>query len=304
MNVNVVERLDKLVVGLPYPKSPKGMELAMMSVMAKQLIQYQQKEYVALMKHIESMIKVGKHFVKKTKQKGLKRYCVLSEQNDTPLFYVQLGCINKTWVINFEWNPSKLSPEEQDEFLANLSIMLNHHYEELYEFGVVSHAEFAVDVYGVDISSLALISLKKSAYQRVGTTIYSGRRGSANVLTIYDKAKELGKSEKHVRIEARIKRRDLTLQQLVENSAAIHNPFNRQIVVDVNQLQLVAQELQIPPLAELLKELGLHEAVKNFAARCKIFGHLMKNTVDWWQPDKFWTQHQALLKALEPKLYH
>lgn len=154
MNMKVVVGLDKFTVGLKYPKMPKGAALAKLSMKEKLKIQHEQSHYVALGKHIEFMVKIGKYFVQKTKHKGLKRYCVLSELTNEPLFYFYFGCINKTWVINFEWNPSKLSQDERDEFEDTLSSMLYHHYEELYVCGVVSHAEFSVDVYGVDISKL------------------------------------------------------------------------------------------------------------------------------------------------------
>lgn len=304
MNMKVVVGLDKFTVGLKYPKMPKGAALAKLSVEEKQEIQQQQKHYIALGKHIESMVKVGQYFVQKTKQKGLRRYCVLSEQTNNPLFYFYFGCINKTWVINFEWNPSKHTVEERDEFEAALSTMLYDHYEELYVCGVVSHAEFCVDVYGVDISKLVLIENRAKSYQKVGTTTYSGRRGSAHVLTIYDKAKQLGMSGKHVRIEARIKRRDITLQQFVENPDAIPNPFGKAIIVDADDLIWMSEDYNIPlSTIGAIKELGLYGAVKNKLARQKIFTLLSLSHVEWLDPAEFWTQHQALLKGLEPQVY-
>ena len=119
----VVERLDKFTVGLKYPVIPKGVEGAKLTEDEKLEILEQQKQYIALMKHIEQVARSGKHFVKQTAEKGFRIFCVLSEFSDAPLFYAHLGCIKGTWVINFQWNPSKLTPDERDEFLGNLSSM-------------------------------------------------------------------------------------------------------------------------------------------------------------------------------------
>lgn len=304
MNKEVIVGLDKFVVGLPYPRMPKGAELAKLSVEERQEIVERQKQYIALGKHIESMAKIdGNFFVEKTKQKGLKRFGVKSGLTGAPLFYICFGCINKTWVINFEWNPSKHSQADRDEFLATLSIMLYDHYEELYVCGVISRAEFCVDVYGVGISNLVLIEKGRKAYFKKGTTVYTAPRTSHHVLTMYDKGAQLGESGQRIRIEVRIRRRDITLQQLVEQSYAIPNPFGNAIIVDVNRLQLVAQELNMPSLVGRVKELGLYAAVKSKVARQKIYSRLQQEAVDWWQPEQFWMQHQALLKGLKPTEY-
>jgi len=302
MTVKIETKLDKLVIGFKCPPIPKGEWGAKLTEEEKHVIHSQRAENLALMRHIEKMIKLGKHFVQKTGQKGLRRYCVLSEFTDKPLFYVQLGNIGGVWVINFEWNPTKLSWEEQGEFLANLQPMLYDHYDELYYKGVVSHAEFAVDVYGVDISDLVLIEKGRKTYSKTGTTTYSGLRGSPHVLTVYNKAKQLSLSELWVRIEVRIKRRDIPFRQLVEETP-IGNPFGNAIIVDVKQLQLIAAEFGKPELATHIMELGLNGAVKNKQLRLKIFSRLQEVAVEWWKPEQFWSQHQALLKGLHPHQY-
>jgi len=237
MSTEIVVRLDKFVVGLKCPLIPKGAKGAKLTEGEKLEILTRRDQYLALMKHIETTIKTCKHFVQNTKEKGFRRFCVLSEFSDTTLFYVQLGCIKGTWVINFEWNPSKLSPDERAEFIGNLSAMLYNHYEELYYQGVVSRAEFAVDAYGKEISDLVLIEKGRKTFHKKETTTYSGRRASPHVLTMYNKAKHLGEQGLWVRIEARIKRRDISLQQLVEENP-FGNPFGNAIIVNVNQLLL------------------------------------------------------------------
>ncbi len=306
MSVKVVVGLDKLVVGLPFPKMPKGAELAKLSVQEKQEILEKGKQYIAHGKHIVNMVKLGdNYFVQNTKQPGLKRYCVKSGKTDAPVFSVYFGCINKTWVINFEWNPSKMSEDDKDEFLAALEGgMLDGHYGELFQRGVVSHAEFHIDVYGADISKLVMLDNRKSSNQLVeSTTTYSGKRGAALVLSMYDKAKQLGEAEMRVRIEARLKRRDMTLQKFIEYIDSISNPFGNLIIIDVIQLQSASHELQMPQLAGQLKELGVYGAVKNKHARQKIVAHLQKKMVEWWKPAEHWEHHKELLQGLIPKNY-
>lgn len=302
MSIVEVARLDKFAVGFKCPPIPKGEWGAKLTEEEKHVIHSQRALYLAKLKHIEKMIKLGKYFVQKTGEKGLRRYCVLSEFTDAPLFYVQLGCIKGTWVINFEWNPSKLSLEGGAEFLGNLESMLYDHYDELYYKGVVSHAEFAVDVYGVEISNVVLIEKGRKSFCKEGSTAYSGRRSSPHVLTVYDKAKQLGEPGDMVRIEARIKRRDITFRQLVEE-APIGNPFGNAIIVDVNRLQLIAAEFGKPELATHIMELGLYGAVKNKQLRLKIYSRLQEVAVEWWKPEQFWSNHQTLLKGLHPHQY-
>jgi hypothetical protein len=299
MNVVVEVTLDKFVVGLKCPQIPKGAKGAKLTEEEKQSIHADRAKYLVDMKNIETQIKLGKHFVQKTGEKGLRRYCVLSEFTDAPLFYVQLGNIKGTWVINFEWNPSKLSPVERAEFLGSLEPMLNEDYHELYYKGVVSRAEFAVDVYGAEIADLVLIEKGRKSFHKEGATIYSGRRGSPHVLTMYDKAKQLGELGPWVRIEGRISRRDITFRQLVEDSL-VGNPFGNAIIVDVKQLQLVASEFDKPQLAAHIMELGLQGAVKYKPLRLKILSRLQEVAVEWWKPELFWNEHQALLKELHP----
>lgn len=303
MSVEVVVGVDKLVMGLYCPPIPKGAWGAKLTEEEKQIIHSMREQALSKMKHVEKMIKLGKHFVQKTKEKGLRRYCVLSEFTGKPLFYVQLGNISGTWVVNFEWNPSKLSEDDKDEFLATLEGgMLDGHYGELYYKGLVSRAEFAVDVYGVDIADLVLIEKGRKSFYKKESTSYSGLRGSPNVLTTYDKAKQLGLEELWVRIEARIKRRDIFFRELAED-APICNPFGNAIIVDVNQLQLVAAEFGKPALAAHIMELGLYGAVKNKQLRLKIFSRLQEVAVEWWKPEQFWSEHQALLKWLHPSKF-
>lgn len=135
--------LDKTVIGLPYPSFPKA-DVAPLPKDQIDLTQAKQKEFKAKMKYIESTVTSGPHHCK-GENKDLKRYYVQSEFDGTHLCVFSLGFAYGTAVINIELNPSKLTPEQFGEIGALLMVMFDDHYQELYQQGVVAHAEFFVD---------------------------------------------------------------------------------------------------------------------------------------------------------------
>jgi hypothetical protein len=290
--------LDKIVIGIPYPKAPKADELNPPSQEQVALLQAKRKEFVASMKHIESMITAGKFICGKNKSKDSKRYKVLSEFDGSLLCVFSLGFSYGSGVINFEVNPHRLDQDKMAELLGLLSVMFNGHYDELYEQGVVSHAEFYVDVFGVDLSGLALIDAGRRVTSMFKGTTYHGRRKSSLVGTMYDKAKECGEDGQRVRIEARIKRRDIPFQDLVEG--ALPNPLSSFLAVEKSKLQLIAQEQKHPQLADQIIELGMYGAVHNQHARKKILARLKEEAAPWWQPDIFWAAHREQLLKFKP----
>lgn len=296
--MNMVEvGLDRLVIGMPFPKIPKGDAKEATQEKLAQLYA-QQKDFVSNMKHIESMIVLGPHYCSKTKNKDLKRHKVLSEIDGELLCIFSLGYSFGNGVINLELNPKRLNPDKIVELLGLLSVLFNDHYDELYERGVVSHAEFYVDVAGVELASLVLIDEgRRTTTMHKGTT-YHGRRNSRLVATMYDKAKELGGDSKLVRIEARINRRDIRFKELVEDD--LLNPLNKFLVVEKSEVQLVAQQWNSPQLATHIIELGLYGAIFNKQARIAILAQLKEKAVSWWQPDLFWAAHKELLLKFKP----
>lgn len=176
--------------------------------------------------------------------------------------------------------------------------MFDGHYYELYEQGVVSHAEFYVDVFGVNLADLALIDAGRRVTTMYKGTTYHGRRNSSLVGTMYDKAKERGEDGQRVRIEARIKRRDILFQCLVEGT--LPNPLSSFLVVEKSKLQLIAQEWKHPQLADQIVELGMYGAVHNQHARKKILARLEAEAAPWWQPAKFWDAHKEQLRRFKP----
>jgi hypothetical protein len=290
--------LDKIVIGLPYPQFPKADELNQPSQEQVALLQAKRKEFVANMKHIESMITAGKFICGKIKSKDLKRYKVLSEFDGALLCVFSLGFSYGSGVINLEINPNRLTQDKIAELLGLLSVMFNDHYQELYEQSVVSHAEFYVDVFGEELSDLALLDAGRRATTMFKGTTYHGRRKSSLVGTMYDKAKEHGEDGQRVRIEARINRRDIRFRDLVEGN--LPNPLSSFLVVEKSKLQLVAQEWKHPQLADQIIELGMFGAIANKHARNAILARLKKETVPWWQPELFWADHREQLLQFKP----
>lgn len=291
--------LDRMVLGIPYPKlskhdvlnpPPSQDELADIAAM--------QKEFHASMKHIGNMIKVtGNHHVSNTKNKDLKRYKVLSDDGSLICVF-SLGFSFGTGVINLEINPSRMTADKWSEFLGLLSVIFDGHYQEFYERSVVSHAEFYVDVPGADLSRLVLIDEGRRTTTKHKSTTYHGRRESHLVGTMYDKAKQLNHEGQLVRIEARINRRDIAFKGLVESN--LFNPFSTLLVVDVNQVQLLADNFGQAHLANQIKEWGLFDAISNKHARKAMLARLKEVTVPWWQPELFWAVHRELLLQFKP----
>jgi len=291
--------LDKFVLGIPYPKLPQSDEQNPPSQNDVIDIEETKKVFHAKLKHIGNMIKeTGNHHVSNTKNKDLKRYHVLSEDDGSLICVFALGFTYGTGIINLEINPSKMTTDKWGELHALLAVSFDGHYLELYEHSVVSHAEFFVDVHGEDLSKLVLIDEGRRATTLHKGTTYHGRRTSRLVATMYDKAKEQKQDGQLVRVEVRLNRRDKLFCNIVEHD--LFNPFGTLLVVDVNQMQSISAEWQNPQLANQINEWGLYEAVKNKHARKKILAGLKEVVVPWWEPDLFWASHKKLLLQFKP----
>lgn len=289
--------LDRTVIGLPYPKlskkdgeNPTAEEL--------NLLDAQRKSFVSHLKYIESVIHSGEYHCSSVKGTNLKRYKVFSDIDGKLLCILTLGLSFSTAVINFEFNPSKLNSDSFAEIDGLLSVMFYDHYDELFENGVVSHAEFFIDIYGEELSNLALIDSERRSTTKYKGTTYQGRRGSRFVGIMYDKAKQLKNGGQLVRIEVRINRRDIRLKDLVEQD--LFNPLSTLLAVEVIQMQVMSNKLECPHLGNNMAELGLYGAVKNAHARKAIWQYLAQHAAPWWRPDTFWAGHRQLLMKLKP----
>ena len=291
--------LDRFVIGLPYPKLPNLVIANPVTNDVVLQINISQKEFVSCLKHLENTIKdTGKYVIGKCKNKDLKRYKVLSEQDGGLLCIYTLGFCFGTGVINIEVNPSNLTADKWGELLALISIQFYNQYDELYARGVVSHAEFYVDVVGESISNLVLIDEGRRATTHFKGTTYQGKRGSPLVGTMYDKASEQKINEKLIRVETRINRNDIAFKDLIEND--LFNPFSKFLVLNVNKLQLIALEYGSPSIKQNIVEYGLFKGIKNKHARKAIFALLKENTISWWKPEMLWSTHKTLLLNFMP----
>lgn len=291
--------LDRLVLGLPYPKLPKFDAKNLVSEKDIALIKSAQKDYVATLKMIENTIKdTGSWVLEKTKNKDLKRYKVISDDDGGLICIFSLGFCFGTGVINLEVNPSKMNSDKWSELLVLLSLLFEYDYKEFYARAVVSHAEFYVDVVGEDLSNLVLIDEGRRVSTIYKGTTYKGRRASPLVCTMYDKAEQQHKNEKLVRIEARLNRNDMSFKDLVEKEQ--FNPFAKFMVVKEKQVQLIADKFVCPDLEKIIIEQGLYSGIKNKHALKLILKLLNENLVDWWKPEEFWAVHRKLLLLFVP----
>ena len=290
--------LDRLVMGLPYPKLSKHADGGELTSEELNVFDAQKKAYHAKMKHVEKMIKSGKYHCSTSSNKDLKRYCVYSEDDGALLCVISIGFSFGTGVINIAFNPSKLTSDNFAELSGHLSVMFYDHYEELYAKAVVSHAEFSVDVPGEELSNLILVDNTYRPMTKCQGSTYFGKQARKHVSVMYDKGQQLKLDGKLVRIEARLNDRTIGFPSIVEQDLA--NPLSNLLVLDVNRLQSVAQKTKMPYLAERISQVGLFEAVANKPLRNKVWTCLQEHAVPWWQPDAFWAAHGKLLHKLKP----
>lgn len=301
-NKDVEVGFDKFVLSMPYPEEPKGDSHNPIS--KAQMVQYEhdKSEFIAAMHFIKNMaLDQFKCHVKPTQNKDLKRYSVFDNDEDGGglICTFKLGFCFGTGVINIEINPSKLTPKKYAELIGWFDIFFSHGYEELYSKATVSHAEFFVDVIGEDLSDLVMLDNSRRTNTIYKGTVYRGKRASKNVTTLYNKAEESKIDGKLVRVEARINRNDIRFQDLVEFD--LFNPFSNVLVVDVNQLQSIASKYGKSTFVTRIIDFGLNKSGINLRTRKKLFAELEQNTVDWWEPDLFWTKHRELLSKFRPK---
>lgn len=115
-----------------------------------------------------------------------------------------------------------------------------------------------------------------------------------NQIKLYNKAKQLKKSGKHIRCEVslRFKKKALMLSDLED----VDNPFLSISIFDLSAP--VPAELLIA--SDLFKDSCRYRGIKNALkvlknknkALYKAFSSLFKEAhIDWWQPEEFWGEH-------------
>lgn len=294
--------IDRVVIGIPLnPTIPDNLSDKDKLIMQAEKM----KDAIATICHIESMFKEVFGIVGKPLKKipMLKRFHIISESESKNLIATVLVGRNPNGipVLNFEFNPSKLSHEDWQELEVALQVLLFNHYEELYDYGVVSHFEFFLDLEQYSLGDLILLSLQRRSHSEFKSTQYRGKRASNVVGTIYDKAAESKLIGNLTRIEVRLNRRDMPFKNLAEGNVA--NPLEGFIVVPSEALQTISAEWKNPHLGTHIKNLGLHDGISNKHARAAIIKRLKELTVPCWKPEKLWANYKAMLSEFRPSFF-
>lgn len=230
----------------------------------------------------------------------LKRLAVFSRKDGSRVATIMYGLHFGNPVLTYQFNPSKLTDDGRWELNLLLEMTLPFEYATLYSQGVISRIEPFIDVLDVRHGDLVLLDTGRRKTTLYETTTYQGRRKSPLAATMYDKAKQLGLDMLWTRIEARIHRDDLTLQDFVESG--IPNPFAPFLVVSAAALETVAKEWNRPQLVSEITQHGLKGGIKNSKARRAITLRLKEMTVPWWDPDHIWRQFREMTWGFHPSI--
>ena len=290
--------IDKTVLGLKYP-SATNEQLKEMTDDSKAKLKLTQKQFIAKKLYIQNVIKSACVFSKKSVNHYLTRYFIKSESDNTDVCEIYLGQAGTTHIINIKFNPSKLSMDGKAEFDGLLAVTFNDHFEEVYSNSVVSHIEFFIDVLDIDQDDYVIVDLSRRTATNYKETRYQGKRTSPLSLAYYNKGKQLNVDDSITRIEARIERRDIKFQDLVESD--LYNPFQQFIVISKKNLQLIALDKGCPKIADKIIEFGLFKAIKNPLARKSFATLIREHRAPWWDIHVFWQTHRELLQGLKPQ---
>ena len=295
--------IDRVGISIPFnPPKPCVKQLPMDQI--KQLLSAESHYKKEFRKHINYVRSVlNSDFRVKTGKPNqgaqpLDRVGVYSKKDGAHVATVMLDLNYKTPVLNYSFNPSKLNDNGLDELDTLFELTLFNHYEELYTDGVIARFEFFIDVEGVNASDLVLLDTGRRKTTLYKTTTYSGNRNSNLVGTLYDKGAEQKTNQFLTRVEVRLKRRDVTFQQLVESG--INNPFAPFILVPASALSVVANERKCPDLVGNILQHGLYGGIKNAHARKAITNRLKELAVPWWNPDNIWNEFRQILLGFRP----
>lgn len=230
-----------------------------------------------------------------SKLDSIKVFC---EEDGSHVATVRLGLHFGTPVLNYTLNPGKLTDKGFIELDALFCMTYPNDYEGLYIDGAITRFEFFIDVEGVKPADLVLLDIGKRKTTLYKGTTYHGRRGRPLVGTAYDKGAELKTDQVLTRIEARVKRRDMTFQQLVE--LGIPNPFAQFLVVPSSALETAASEWKYPELINQVRQHGLQGGIKNAPARKAITKRLGELVVPWWNPEHIWAEFSNIIIGFRP----
>jgi hypothetical protein len=218
---------------------------------------------------------------------------------------VHVGSVqHKFPYVHFEFNPSTWTYAGRNAFLALLADVFAEGYKSLYEHGVLSHLECAVDINGLNCADAALIDLGKRRTRPYGitSTVYCGRRGGPLQGKVYDKAAEMGKEFVRTRWETIITNRHTTLRQIVEGPYTC--PLKDFRLVRMQSLKdcLKAEGLA-PSLAHHIRGTGLIQAMPPLKDRKALISRLEGHARPWGHPDMVWPSFRQLLDRFKPADY-
>ena len=296
--------IDQVSITIPYiPLQLPDVELDQDE--SKKLIAAQHQHKMTAISNINYVRWAAMNLFKSAPPKSVKglatlhRIKVFCEEDGSYTATIMLGLFFGRPLVNYSFNPSKLTAEGRLELQALLTMTHLMGYEGIYSEGVIARLEFFLDVKDVPTSDLVLLDTGKRKTTFYKNTTYHGRRGRKLVGTTYDKAAQQKIDRVLTRIEARIKRRDKTLQEVVEGGIA--NPFASFIVVPSSALDVVASEWPYDPeLATQIRLHGLYGGIKNGQARKAITKRLRELSVPWWNPDTIWAKFGTIMKGFRP----
>ena len=296
--------IDQVSITIPY-SPPQHPDEELDQEQLQKLITAQHQHWKMAISNINYVRWAAMNLFKSAPPKSVKglttlhRIPVLCEEDASYIATITLGLIFGRPLVNYTFNPSKLTADGRLELEALLTMTHHMGYEGIYSEGVIARLEFFLDVEDVPNSDLVLLDTGKRTTTVFKGTTYHGRRGRPLVGTAYDKAAEQKIDRLLTRIEARIKRRDKTLQEVVEGGIA--NPFAPFIVVPASALDAVASEWPYDPeLAPQIRRHGLYGGIKNGQARKAITKRLRELSVPWWNPDAIWAKFGTIMDGFRP----
>ena len=233
-----------------------------------------------------------------------KRYLVYSQDSkkNVEICTFFIGSAYGTPFMNFEFNPSRLTPETAVEVKCLLECLFDNAYEEIFACGVVSRAEIYLDVLGVKKNEIFLMDFSRRNKKSVKETSYQGGSKAEMSFAMYDKARKStphgSVQQEKTRIELRVKNRKMPLRDL--SSGNLKNPFSSIRAIPVSALSELEKKYKIPCFANAALEVGINRLCKNKYGKRTVYEFLSAYTFDWWDSDQIWCDAQTILKKIAP----
>jgi hypothetical protein len=214
---------------------------------------------------------------------------------------IHVGSTYGTPYTHFEFNPSTMKQAGRMAFRNLLANVLADGYSSLYEHGVLSPAELAVDIDGLHCADSVLINLGKRRTRPYKDTdmVYCGRRGGPLQGKLYDWAKKNKKTFIRTRWETVITDRKTTLRQFIEEPYPC--PMKDFRLVRLHTLKECLKAAGLPTsLALHIRGKGLLKSIPDLKARKALIALLEQHTNSWGHPSGVWPSFQKMLERFKP----